>query len=60
VHATQGISRLIVIELRDRANRPPRVRGMAVLTGNVQISVRSVGAFVRLRVRSSGHFGKQQ
>lgn len=60
MHAAQRISRLIMIELRNCANRPPRIGGMAVLTRNGQISVRTVRAFVRLRVRGSGHSGKQQ
>jgi hypothetical protein len=60
VHTAQGISGLIVIEFRNSANRLPRVRGMAVLTGSGQISVGTVAALVRLRLRSSGHSGKQQ
>src|SRR5690242_4549224 len=35
VHAAQGIASLIVIKLRNRADRLPPRRGVAVLTGNV-------------------------
>ena len=42
VHAAQRVSRLIVIEFRDGADGPPALRGVTVLAGNVQISVRAV------------------
>ena len=51
VHAPKGVPRLIVIELRNRADRPPRAGSVAVLAGNVQISVWTVGAGSRLRLR---------
>ena len=44
VHAPKRIFRLIVIEFRNGADRSPRVGGVAVLAGYVQISVRTVGA----------------
>lgn len=52
MHAAQRITSLIVIELRNRANRLPPVRGMAVLTGDVQIPVRTMGTCRRLRSRA--------
>jgi hypothetical protein len=42
VHAAQGVARLIVIEFRDRTDRPPSLRRVAVLAGNVQIPMRTV------------------
>ena len=44
VHAAQRVSRLIVIEFRNRTDRFPSGSGMTVLTRNVQISVRTVRA----------------
>lgn len=60
MHAAKRISRLSMIELRNCANRPPRVRGMAVLAGSVQISMRTVGAFVHLRLRDPGNPEKRE
>jgi len=59
VHAAQRISRCVVIKLRDRANRLPSVWGVAVLTGNVQIAVRTVRSS-GLRVRACRACGKCQ
>jgi len=53
VHAAQGISCLIVIELRDGADRLPGCRGVAVLTGNVQIPVRAMRAARDLRLHAA-------
>jgi hypothetical protein len=53
VHAAQRVSRLIVIELRDRTDRPPPGRRVAVLTGNIQTSVWTVGTTGRLRLGAS-------
>ena len=44
VHAAQRISRLIVIEFGNGADRLPSARGVAVLARNVQIAVRAVRA----------------
>jgi len=41
VHAAQWIVRFVVIEFRDRANRPPARSGVAVLAGNGERSVRT-------------------
>ena len=49
VHAAQRILRLIVIEFRNRPNRLPRVRRVAILTGNVQVSVRTMRSLGNLR-----------
>jgi len=41
VHAAKRIRRLVVIELRNGANRTPPCRGMAVLTGNRERTMRA-------------------
>ena len=58
VHAAQRIPRLIVIKFRNCADRPPSVGRVAVLTGNVQIAVRTVSA--RRSLRLSGDSGQRQ
>jgi hypothetical protein len=51
MHAPERVSCLIVIEFRNRADRPPRGGGMAVLARNIQIPVRAVSTCcLRLRV----------
>lgn len=52
VHAAQRRARLVVIEFRNGPDRLPRVRRVAVLTGNVQISVRTVRTSGGLRLRA--------
>lgn len=42
VHATKRIFRLIVIEFRDGADRLPCVRGVTVLTWDIQVPVRTM------------------
>lgn len=42
MHAPERVARLIVIEFRNRADRPPRGGGMAVLARNIEIPVRTV------------------
>lgn len=44
VHAAQRILRVIMIELRNRADGPPPVGSVAVLAWNIQASVRTVRA----------------
>ena len=44
VHTAQRIAGLVVIEFRNRADRLPTLRCMTVLTGDVQIAVRTVGS----------------
>ena len=51
VHTAQGIPSLIVIELRNGADRTPGVCRVTVLTGSVEIAVRTVRASVVLRGR---------
>lgn len=41
VHASKRVTRLVVIEFRDRSNRPPARRGMAVFAGNREGTVRA-------------------
>ena len=55
VHAAQGISRLVVIELRNCADRSPGGRSVAVLARDIQIPVWAVGPTRNLRARSSPH-----
>ena len=47
VHAAQRIFSLIVIEFRNGSDRGPGAGSVAVLTGDVQISVRTMRALVR-------------
>ena len=58
VHAPQRVAGLIVIEFGNGANRLPRVGGMAVLAGNIQVAMGAVGSG-GLRVRSQ-HPGNQE
>lgn len=51
VHAAQRVFRLIVIEFRNRANRLPCARCVAILTGDVQVSVRTMRPLGLLRSR---------
>ncbi len=60
VHAAQRISRLIVIEFGDRADGFPSGGSVAVLTGHVQISVRTMRSSGSLRLRASRDSGKRQ
>ena len=48
MQSAQRILSLIVVEFRNRADRFPTFDGMAILTGNVQISVRAAGVDVAL------------
>ena len=59
VHAAQGITRLIVVELGDRPDRLPATRAMAVLAGKSQVAVRAVCAFGGLRSCASREYGKR-
>ncbi len=43
VQAAQRIVGLVVIEFRNGADRLPALRGVAVLTGNVQIAMGAMG-----------------
>ena len=63
VHAAQGITCLVVIEFGDGANRFPPYRRVAILTGNVQISVRTArlcGHLRRRKRRTSSEHRQQQ
>jgi hypothetical protein len=60
MHAAQGISRPVVIELGNGPDRLPSVRRMTVLAGDIQIAVRAVSARRLLRVRSTHASGKRQ
>ena len=54
MHSSQRIPRLIVIEFRVRAGGLPRSRSMAILTGEVEISVWTMRSRGILRLCSSG------
>lgn len=60
VHATQWISRLVVIEFRNGADRHPPVRGVTVLAWNIQVSVRTMRPTRNLRPGESRQSGKRQ
>jgi len=60
VHAPKRVRRLIVIEFRNRADRPPGAGGVAVLAGNIQIPVRTMGACSRLRLRVPRNSERQE
>lgn len=62
VHATQGIARPVVIEFRDGTDRSPALRGMTVLAGDVQISVRTPRnpGVLRLRACQEGSQSEEQ
>jgi len=60
MHASQRVASLIVIELRNGADGSPCICRVAVLTGNIQVPVRTVRAFVGLRLRASRNSGKRQ
>lgn len=53
VHAAKRIFCFVVIELRNRLDRPPGRRGMAILTRNCKRSVRTT-AILPLRQRRGG------
>ena len=42
MHAAQRVLRGVVVKLRNRANRAPRLRGMTIFTGNRQCTVRAL------------------
>ena len=52
MHPAKRIFRLVVIEFRNGANRLPRIRSVAILTGDIQVPVRTVRARGVLRYRS--------
>ena len=54
VHATQRIVSLVVVELRNRTNRPPPRRGVAVLARNREFPVRTSCGFLPLVRRKVG------
>lgn len=60
VHAAQRIPCLVVIEFGDGADRLPRTGRVAVLARNIQITVRTVGFRVALRLQACRVPGKRQ
>jgi len=60
VHTAQRIARLVVVELRNCADRLPAIRGVAVLARDGQIAVRTTRAFGGLRSSASRERGKRE
>jgi len=60
VHAAQGISRPVVIEFRNGADRRPPVRGVTILARNIQVSVRTMCPTRNLRPGDPRKYGKRQ
>jgi len=60
VHSAQGIARLVVIELWNRADWFPPTGRVAVLTGGREISVRTVRTRRGLRLRPMRECGKRK
>ena len=60
VHAAQRIARLVVVELRNGADRLPAIRGVAVLAWDGQIAVWTMRAFGGLRASASRERGKRE
>lgn len=60
VHPSQGVARLVMIELRHGSNRPPAIRGMAVLAGKCQGPVWTMCTFGGLRSCTYRKSGKCQ
>ena len=60
VHAAQRIARLVMVELRNCADRPPAIRGVAVLARDRQAAVRTVPHISDLRTHSSQESGKHK
>ena len=60
VHAAQRVTSLIVVEFGNSANRLPPAGGVAVLTGHVQIPVRTVRAARGLRLHAAHDSGQRQ
>lgn len=56
MHAAERIAGLVVVELRNRADRSPAADRMTVLAGNIQVTVGTarVGITLRLSRRSRG------
>jgi hypothetical protein len=54
VHAAQRIVSLVVVELRNRTNRPPPRRRVAILTRNREFPVRTSCSFLPLVRRKVG------
>jgi len=60
VQAAQRILRLIVIEFRNRANRPPRIGCVAILARNGEIAMRTVRSSSSLCADNTRTSGKPE
>jgi len=60
VHTTERVTRLIMVEFGNCADRFPSARRVTVLTGHAQVAVRTVRACGGLPVRGSGNSRNRQ
>jgi hypothetical protein len=60
MHTAQRIARLVMVELGNCSDRPPAIRGVAVLARDSQAAVRTVPPFSDLRTHSSHESGKRK
>jgi len=60
VHAAKRISRLIMIKLRDIADRFPATKGVAILARDIQRAMRAARTGRGLPLRGSGNCGSEQ
>jgi len=60
VHSTKRIARLVMVELGNGTDRPPTVRGVAVLAGSRQTSVWAVRTSGGLRTRAGRKNGEHK
>lgn len=60
MHTAQRVTRLAVIKFRNRANRPPRICGVAILARGVQVSVGAMRTTGSLRFCAANRAERQQ
>jgi len=60
MHAAEWVPRLVMIKLRDAADRSPPTEGVAILAGDIQRAMRAAGVGVTLRLRPCGRAGGQK
>ena len=60
MQSPQRIFRLVVVEFRDGSYRPPRIGGVAILAGDVEVPVRTVCASSDLSPDSTGSGNHQK
>jgi hypothetical protein len=60
VHSAQGITRPVVIEFRNGPDRCPPTCSVAILAGNIQVSVRTASSAGHLRLRRTRVRGERE